>query len=87
MMESLVLPKNSESKRIRVRPQKKIYLNSRVGVHYKFTLSNYSNSRSFPIHVSGNTVIDFDEWKISFKVAYFQVSSWGQKCTIEYSTD
>jgi hypothetical protein len=86
-MESLVLPKNSESKKIRIRPLKKIFLNSRDGVHYKFTLSNYLNTRSIPIHVCGNTVIDLDEWKISFKIAFFQVSSWGQKCVIEYSTD
>jgi hypothetical protein len=86
-MESLVIPKTSESKRIRVKPQKKIFLNSRNGVHYKLTLSNYSNSKSFPIHVCGNTIIDFDEWKISFKVAYFQVYSWGPKFIIEYSTD
>jgi hypothetical protein len=86
-MESLVIPKNSDSKRIRIRPQKKIFLNSREGVHYKFSLSNYSNSRTFPIHVCGNTVIDLEEWKINFKVAFFQVTSWGHKCAIDYSTD
>jgi hypothetical protein len=86
-MESLVIPKSSDSKRIRIRPLKKINLNCREGVHFKFTLSNYSNTKRIPMHISGNTTIDFDDWKIGFKVAYFQISNWGKKLVLEYSTD
>jgi len=84
-METIVLKKYSESERIPFNAKKKINLNCRKGVHYKFTMSDSSNSESFAYFIIEPTSIDLETENFPFEVSYIQIASFGRKCTIEYS--